>query len=238
MKNEKQLALNDGPKDVSEMGSLLRMAISQDIDTDKLEKLIELKNREEERRCKQDFDFHFAEMQKEFKPVEKSKDGYNFKYAPLELLQKEYGGIISKHGFSYRWREEKLEEGWKRIVLIISGWGYTDDSTYFDSPKLEQNKQQNAIQALAAATTYGKRYTFMSGFGLIVEDEDNDAENLTFEDGIQYSNEVNEIRQCTTMEELKEAFVLVYKNADKDGKAILSREKDKKKKELNNGTGE
>ena len=215
-----------------QMESLLQMAISQDIDVEKLDKLIELKNREEERQCKKDFDYHFAEMQRKFKPVKKSKEGYGYNYAPLEQLQKEYGDIIAQHGFAYRWREEPLNEGGKRIVLIISGWGHTDEKTTFDIPALDATKQQNKAQVLGSMTTYGKRYTFMSGFGIIVEDEDDDTASLNFEDGVQYSNEIQQIRSCSTLDELKEVFGLLYKSLDRQGKQIITIEKDKKKKGL------
>ena len=220
----------------TEMSSLLRMAVSQDLDTEKLEKLIDLKNREEERQCKKVFDDKFAEMQRQFEPVKKSKEGYGYNYAPLEHLQKQFGQTIADYGFSYRWKEQPLEDGGKRVILIISGWGYTDDSTTFDIPKLEGTKQQNAAQILGSMTTYGKRYTFMSGFGIIVEDEDDDAASLSFEDGVQFSNEIQQIRSASSLEELKEVFGMLYKSySDSTAKKIFTTEKDKRKKELQDG---
>lgn len=229
--SDQQMALMEG-EEKSEMGALLKMAISKDIDIDKLKELIALKNAEQDRQCKQDFDLHFSAMQKCFKPIKKIKKGYGYYYAPLEHLQEECGQIIADHGFSYRWKEDALREGGKRIILIISGWGHTDDSTHFDIPKLEGTSQQNAAQVLGSMSTYGKRYTFMSGFGITVEDEDDDAASLTFEDGIMYANEVQQIRNCKSMDELKSIFPTLYKSTDKDGKDILTIEKDKKKKEL------
>ena len=87
----------------SESGALLQMAISKDLDVDKLAKLIELKVKEEERQCKKDFDFHFAEMQKEFSPILRTKKGDKGMYAPVDVLVKQYSPIISKHGFSFSW---------------------------------------------------------------------------------------------------------------------------------------
>jgi len=242
MENEKEMTVSAGtaPSTVqasTEMGALLQMAVSQDLDTEKLEKLIELKNREEERHCKKDFDFHFAEMQKCFEPVKRGKDGYGYKYAPIDVMQKKYGPIISDHGFSYRWRESALDNGGKKVTLIISGWGHTDDSTSFDIPKLDATKQQNAAQVLGSMSTYGKRYTFMSGFGIIVEDEDDDAAALNFEDGIAHATEINYIRACNTMEELKDTFKALYTGTnDRTAQQIFSMEKDKRKKELTSGT--
>ena len=64
------------------------------------ERFIALREREESRHASLEFDKHFAEMQAEFLPATRSKKGYDYKYAPIESLQKQYGGIISNHGFS------------------------------------------------------------------------------------------------------------------------------------------
>ena len=206
----------------SESGALLQMAITEGLDVDKLEKLIDLRDREEAKQCKKDFDFHFAEMQRDFKPVQRTKKGYSNKYAPLEDLQSQYSPIISEHGFSYKWNEKTIDTG-KRVTLIITGYGYTDSDTTFDVPKLEKTNQMNSIQVLAAMSSYGKRYTFTAGFGIIIEDEDTDG-NLSFDDGVQYAEQVLKINSCNTKEELMATWKDIWKNlgADSIGKEILT----------------
>lgn len=180
-------------------GDLIAMAINQNLDTDKLQALIEMKNREEERRAKQEFERRFAEMQAEFESAHRTKQGYDYRYAPIEELQKQYGPIIAKHGFSYRWREEALESGAKRVVLTISGHGHEKENS-FDVPQIEGTKQMNPVQVAGAMSTYGRRYTFISGFGIIIEDEDQDAEELTFEDGYAYGSYIEAIRNEPTVD--------------------------------------
>lgn len=158
----------------SETNALLRMAVDKNLDMDKLERLIQLKNEQDARFAKTEYERHFAEMQAEFVPAKRVKQAYESKYAPLEELQKTYGPIIAKHGFSYRHRESAIEDAGKRVVMTISGWGHSEE-TFFDIPKLVGTKAMNAVQTVAAMSTYGRRYTFISGFGCIVEDEDTDA---------------------------------------------------------------
>lgn len=217
----------------SETGHLLKMAIDKDLDVDKLEKLIELKVKEEERQCKKDFDSHFAEMQKEFEPIDKTKEAYSSKYAPLPLMVKKYSPIISKHGFSFKWRESAIENG-KRVTIIINGWGHEDATTYFDIPPLKSTGSQNAAQVVASMSTYGNRYTFKSGFGITEIDEDDDAASLTFEDGVKYAAIVQQINDCQTMKELGELWTTFWKDDDYDleDKRRVGYIKDKKKKEL------
>ena len=76
----------------TETGQLLKMAVDKDLDVDKLERLIEMKNKEEDRLAKKDFDLHFGIMQSQFPTVPKTKKVKNksgtllYKYCPLENL--------------------------------------------------------------------------------------------------------------------------------------------------------
>lgn len=224
---------NKAPMVQTEAASLLQIALEKDVDIDKLEKLIELKNKEEERICKKEFDFHFSEMQREFEPIDRSKAGYSSKYAPLDLMVAKYNPIIAKHGFSFRWKETALEGGGKKVTFILSGWGYTNDTTSFDVPLVEGTKQMNAIQVQGALSTYGQRYTFKAGLGITETDEDVDG-NLNYEDGIQYADKINMIRICTDLDQLSNTFTALWNElkTDKIGREVIGREKDIKKKEL------
>ena len=222
----------------SESTALIRLAIDKGIDTDKLEKLIELRNRELDRQAQADFEAEFSKMQAEFIAVVKdkeAKDGQGktmYSYAPLETLQEVVGPIISKHGFSYTWREEAIERG-KRVVMSISGYGHTK-STSFDVPQIDGTQRQNAIQIAGAMSTYGRRYTFIAGFGLTVKGEDDDAASLTFGDGVRYADFARRITGCKSLDELKAVWPTVYKEleGDRAGQEILGKAKDAKKKEL------
>lgn len=154
--------------------------MTKDLDVDKLEKFIALRTQDEERNAKREFERHFAELQGELSPIVKSKKAMNgskemYSYAPLDSLQSACGPLITKHGFSYSWREESKEGGIKRTILMISGYGHTREN-YFDSDKISGTGVQNAIQVAGAMSTYGRRYTFISGFGLIIEGEDSDGQ--------------------------------------------------------------
>jgi len=220
---------------------LIRMAIEQGLDTDKLEKLIALRNAELSRQAKEDFDRHFSEMQADLPTIKKGSEAKDrtgktmYYYAPLETLQAAAGPVIARHGFSYSWREEALEAG-KRVILTVTGYGHSRE-TSFDVPKIEGNAIQNPVQAAGAMSSYGKRYTFIAGFGLTVEGEDDDAGSLTFEDGVKYGAYVETINACSDMEELKTRFVELYKElaGDITGQKALTVAKDQKKKELSRG---
>jgi len=197
-----------------------------------LERFIALREREESRQAAIEFDAHFSLMQAEFGTVPRSKSGYSGNYAPLEELQKEYTPIISRHGFSYTWNEEAIEGGGKRCTLRISGHGSARYNS-FDIPDLPASKQMNAVQAAGAMSTYGRRYTFIAGFGVIIADEDPDGDPghdpAAYAEAVQKLNGVNALAELIT--EWKQLYA-VY-SGDTYAMKILTAAKDKRKGELN-----
>jgi hypothetical protein len=171
-----------------------------------MERLTALKNREEDRAAKKEFDLHFAEMQREFKLVPKDKDGSKttsgnvaFKYAPIENYQAINGDAIAKYKFSYKWTEKLLEGGVLQVRIHISGYGHTDSDTYTDVPVIQTNSLTTESQARNAQKGVGKRITFADGFGMVTIGEDM-YNSLTFEDGTEYADLEQRYSACTTIE--------------------------------------
>lgn len=186
-----------------------------------LERFISLREKEEARQARLAFDVHFAEMQKLFPAVQRKGEVKNkdktkvlYKFCPLEDILKEYAPIISDHGFSFRWTEETLEGAKeKRIYCIVSGWGH-EERGYVDIPIQAGNDFTNAIQQRGVSTSYGKRYSFINAFGVIIEDEDDDA--MSFEDGVEYGDLIKRIRACNTAPELVEEWKKVWTELGND----------------------
>ena len=165
--------------------SLLTLAIEKGMDTETLKDLIAMRNAELARQSKALFDEKFAAMQAEFAPVGKSSKAIDaqgktlYSYCPLEVILAMAAPIIAKHGFSYRWSEEALENKEKRIWCIIAGYGH-EEKAYVDIPYMEpSSRATNIVQMRGSATTYGKRYSFLNATGIIVGGEDNDALSLS-----------------------------------------------------------
>jgi hypothetical protein len=223
---------------ISESQALLRMAIDKDLDIDKLERLIDMDNAEEQRRCKQDFDINFGLMQKAFseKTITKDKEVRNkddtatlYKFCPLDNILKVFGPTISEHGFYYRWDEEAISETEKRIFCIVSGYGH-EIKGYVDIPIQPGTTFTNSIQQRGVSTSYGKRYSFINVFGINIAGEDTDA--LTFEDGVMYGEDDIAIQNCNTLDDLKEYWTNRYKELSTEGRKIITVRINKRKKEL------
>ena len=159
-----------------------------------LERYIALRKSEEERQARIAFEEAFSRMRAELPSIAKRKGveirgNKAYSYAPVEEIQRLCDPIIYRHGFSYSWREEATDNG-KRVYMDIFGFGHTRTNS-FDVPTLgpitsrDGNQVTNAVQAAGAMSTYGRRYTFVSGFGIIVEGEDSDG---------QISDDVEQLR--------------------------------------------
>jgi len=228
MSDEKQTALTITDVGDTEVAArnptdiLIELAIQHGADVDKLERLIALKNSEEARRAKLEYDRHFALMQAEFTPVSKgkeAKDGQKllYKYAGLDQIQKLYGPIIAAHGFSYRWYEQALEGDSKRVVLRISGYGHAEEN-YFDLPKAKA-PLMNDIQAAGSMSTYGRRYTFIAGFGVIIDDDDDGRADINTT--LDSAEELKALRECKTANDLLEVASAIIRPLDKGAKRKL-----------------
>jgi hypothetical protein len=180
----KEIVVRDENQSVTQMtetGQLLKMAVDKNLDVEKLEKLIELKHREEERAAKIDFDHHFAEMQKQFPIVYKKKAVKNdkgkilYKYCPLHVLERAFRKIILDNGFSYRFGSHAGKEGTTQPYCVVSGWGH-EVETPLDIPITKLTSATNRIQEYGAALSYGYRYAFCAAFGIVIAGEDNDGQ--------------------------------------------------------------
>ena len=217
----------------SETGLLLQMAMKKsDLDVEKFKMLIDLKNQEEDRACKKDFDLHFSEMQKEFTPILRSKKGDKGMYAPVDVLVKQYGPIISNHGFSFSWDEVPIENKSLKVVLTISGYGHEKINSkilpeYIPDKGNQSGKSiMNSLQAEGTRSTYGYRYTFKAGFGLTETDEDTDG-HLNFTDAVDYADQIVWLKSCNSLEDLLTVFKKIVeelkKNNDQIGKGVLTK---------------
>lgn len=233
--------------EMSETGALVQMAIDKNLDIDKLERIIELHKGMKKDQAKDSFNRAFAEMKAKLPIITKSMEATNdegsvmYKFAPLEDLQEACDPVLSEYGFSYHWEEEYIEaSNSKRVIFVLEHKEGHERRNHFDVPDIQGTKRNNAIQVQGIKSTYGERYTFKSGTGVIVKGEDKDANFLTFNDAVEYADSIVWINSCNTPDELKDVWTKVYQDLknkdDKIGKAVLTEVYNKQKKAVLDGT--
>lgn len=205
-------------------GDFIATVLSQPDSAEKvqlLRELIAMQNAERKRICKENFDRHFAELRKALKHVTKNKinTGLKTPYASLDWLQDQCDDTIFGHGFTYSWDEEALAEGRKCIVMYIYGYGYTKPIRW-EAPAYSGNKGTNALQDAGIQSTYGERYTFKSGFGIVIKGEDTDGAVVEIDEAIEAI--FTKIANAKTDEELMNIYKIAAEQyKDKENTKML-----------------
>ena len=206
---------------------LIQIALERDADVDKLERLIELRNKEIARQAKAVYEDRFAEMQRAFGKITRTreaKDGSGqtmYAFAPLEDIVAVVGPTIADHGFRYRFEEERIEGvDEKRIWCIVTGYGH-EERTFVDVPIPPPSKMTNAIQQRGSASSYGKRYAFLAAFGLTLSDEDDDARACSVAEVDDLIPGLAQMEAATTLDELKEAYKATFKAAATESQKMI-----------------
>jgi len=225
--------------------SLVEKALDKQVDVETLERIIALAEKTQATIDQKEFEYHFGLMQQEFEPVHKTRSvktksgDHAYSYVNLDDILAVYKPILSRHGFSYRWEEETVTPDLKRITCVIAGYGHEKRSSV-EVPIPPASSMTNSIQQRGSATSYGKRYSFCSAVGVIIQDEDDDAAGLTFADGVRYSVFVDAMNKAEDLEKLKSAWASCYKELskarDNDGLEKMSGIYTSRKERLTNGS--
>ena len=94
---------------------LLAMAVSKDLDIDKLQKLMDMNVAWEAKESRKAFFKAMAKFQGLCPIIKKKKQGHNSKFAPMGDIQTQVKSLITKCGLSYR-----FEQSWDANVLTLS----------------------------------------------------------------------------------------------------------------------
>jgi len=172
--------------------NLLSIAVEKGADIDKLEKLMDLKERNDAAMAKKDFDAAMSGFQADLLPIVKTKQAHNSKYADIDDIAKSIRPLAEKFGLSYRF-EQKQENANITVTCIVSHLSGHSESAEFTAPA-DTSGGKNAIQSLASTVTYLRRYTLTGALGITTGDDDNDGgkPEITVDELLAYNNIVRE----------------------------------------------
>ena len=118
----------------------------------------------------------FALMAKEIPVIAKSKKAHNTSYAPLEDIVKVIQPILSKYGFSVSFTTEQQGLDSVTVNCFLQHKDGHSTSTSLMLPTKAVNNSMNAMQAIGAAISYGKRYTICGILNIATaQDDDNNG---------------------------------------------------------------
>ncbi len=206
VETKKDLAPLSGPSSLA--NQLISMAIDKDLDMDKLERLIKMRDEEEMKTARSVFNAAMARVQKDIQPVIADADNANIpgsKYAKLATIVGTLSPIYAAEGFSVSYGtadcgSEKLTlEGWFRTTAELSHAGGYSKSYFIDLPldivgmagKINKTK----IHATKSTITYARGILMGLMFNFTTSlDVDND--------GNQESDTIPEEQAATLRDEI------------------------------------
>jgi hypothetical protein len=214
---------------------LLRLAVTQGADIDKLAKLMDLQERWEKNEARKAFVAAMNAFKASPPEIVKNKPvafgTTNYSYATLDSVCAAIIKGLSAHGISHRWKPEQAGDRIKVTCVLTHEMGHSEETALEAMP--DSSGSKNGIQAIGSAVTYLERYTLLAATGLAAGGIDTDG-NLPKMDDL--AERLEWIANCQDVDELRKVFAAAWKKAaaikDKAAQSALELAKDKRRKEL------
>lgn len=152
---------------------LLELAIQKDADVDKLERLMDMQVRWEERQSQKAFTQAITEFQSKCPVIKKQKAGHNYNYAPLSDIVAQIKDVLAGCNLSYRFEQQHNQQEIEVICVVTHKDGHSERTAMKANPDTSGSK--NTIQAAGSTVTYLQRYTMIGALGITTADEDMDG---------------------------------------------------------------
>lgn len=200
---------------------ILQIALDQNMDLDRIEKMLEFQERWEKNEARKAY--HSAMAQFKLNPPEILKDKhvhFNTAKGPTDYNHATIGNVVSsiikrlaECEIYHSWETEQKENG--KIVVtckLTHCLGYSE-SVWLESPP-DPSGGKNNVQAIASAVTYLQRYTLLSITGLATHDQDDDGQQS---EEIEYINldQATEIKDMIKEKDIEEETFLRWLGAQK-----------------------
>lgn len=170
--------------------TLLQIAVRQGADLEKLKKLMDLKERNDQYEAKKLYVTAISEFKK--KPLEilkdkkvsfkTSKGKTEYDHATLANVVNVISSELGKQGLSAAWKTNQEGSEIKVTCILTHCGGHSEEVTLIAPPDDSGNKPP--IQALASTVSYLERYTLLAITGLATKDMDTDG--IPPEEDIEY----------------------------------------------------
>jgi len=220
---------------------LIRIAVEQNMDVEKLSKLMDLQERWEANDARKQYFDAFAAFQSMVPVLHKSKEGHNYKYAPLGDIAQQIKPSLEQCQLSYRFDIQDTGDLISVTCIISHRAGHQEKTTMTAAP--DPSGSKNAIQARGSAVSYLQRYSLIGALGLTTADTDMDGRlsSETISDGqaasikarLEYTgSNVQKFCQLLSIPNVDAMPASKYAQADK----ALTQKESKIAEETNNAT--
>lgn len=184
------------------MERILNRALENDVDIDRLERLLALREKEIERQNYQSFVSDLSAMQTEYQKIEKTaKNNHtNSKYATLDQYIDAVKDVLAKYNFALFSHIKNQTEKNVTIEMTLSHHSGQKISTQGTFP-IDGTGSKNSIQSVGSTLTYARRYLLGMLLNVASKEDDTDGNIPTKPACPQQINEIKRLMKQTNTEE-------------------------------------
>lgn len=158
---------------------IARAARDPSVDIDKMERLIAMQERVQDRQAVVAFNSALAEMQPQL-PVICERGGIKDRngnvqstFALWEDVNEAIRPMLAAHGFALRFRTSREADQISVTGILSHRDGHSEETTL--TLPTDTSGSKNAVQAVGSSTSYGKRYTAFALLNITSTGEDDDG---------------------------------------------------------------
>ena len=161
------------------MSLIERAATDPSFDVAKMEKLLEMRERQQAINAKKSFNRSFVAAKKLIKPLARNKRNQqtNSSYSDLEAIADAIDPILADHGFAPTFgTAESSRDGYYKIVCDLLHEDGHEKRYEADIPEdatgIKGTANKTATHAFGSSSTYGRRYLKLMMFDIATHDDD------------------------------------------------------------------
>ncbi len=170
------------PKQPATPLSLIELAIHQNLDVEKLAKVMDLQAQWETKEARKSYFTALSNFQAELPTIKKTKvakfptrnsGSMEYFYASLDDICEQIKPFLKIHGLSYRFEQHTENMAISIRCIVTHCDGHSEHCTMTGQPDTSGNK--NSLQQMASAVTYLRRYALEGAFGIATAAQDIDG---------------------------------------------------------------
>jgi hypothetical protein len=163
--------------------ALMVLAKDKDFDADKLERVLQMQERMEQRQRQQVFDSALARLQAELPSIAKHGVSRNGKYAKYEDIHEVIKPLLKKYGFSLSFDSQPFKDNWITLTCRLAHEdGHREEKSMplpIDDGKSKDGRSlKSPPQEVGSTIQYGRRYLTKMHLNIVETDEDTNAEDI------------------------------------------------------------
>lgn len=188
---------------------IAKAASDPNVDIDKMDRLLQMQERVQDRQAAADFADALAKMQPELPVITANSEILHngkliAKYASWDHIYSAIKPILSEYGFSLIFRNTSTDKD-ETTTAVLKRGGH-EETNSVTLPR-DSSGAKNNVQAVGSSRTYGQRYSACPLIGITIQGDDDDGKRAGADHPISVK-QYDELRKLMTATQTEEdAFI-------------------------------